>query len=188
RGRRARETAPQDLGAAGRREGERRRPSMRRERGSVRPKPPAGRPPEPARRAQPLRWLRHPAALSAVLALALYWPATGGGFVWDDHWLVESNPALRAPREAWSGGLVRPLLSDFWAPTGSASGYWRPLVVLSYRLDGALSHWTAGWFHAVNLVLHAGTSATVAALAAAAGAGTLGSLAAGAWFASSPAH
>src|SRR5262249_46321617 len=110
----ARETAPPDFGAAGRREGERRPPSMRRERGSARPKPPAGRPPEPARRAQPLRWLRHPAALSAVLALALYWPATGGGFVWDDHWLVESDPGLRATRQAWSGGMVSSLITDFW--------------------------------------------------------------------------
>src|SRR5439155_19049165 len=127
--------------------------------------------------------LAHPSLWSAVLALVLYLPALGDGFVWDDHWLIEANPALRG-----GDGLLRALVSDFWAPTGSASGYWRPLVVLSYGLDGALSHWNAAWFHAVNLLAHAGTSAAVAALATASGAGTLGSLAAGAWFAASPTH
>ena len=82
--------------------------------------------------------LAHPSLWSAALALVLYLPALGDGFVWDDHWLIEANPALRG-----GGGLLRALVSDFWAPTGSASGYWRPLVVLSYGLDGALSHWSA---------------------------------------------
>ena len=61
-------------------------------------------------------------------------------------------------------------------------------MAASYALDGALSHWSPVWFHAVNLVLHAGASAAAAALALAAGAPAWAALAGGLWFATLPAH
>jgi len=132
----------------------------------------------------PLRpWWRHPALWSALAAIALYLPALRHGFVWDDHWLVESNPALRS-----GTGLARLLVSDLWSPNGSASGYWRPLVVLSYWLDGTLWRFSPAAFHATNLIVHAGAAALVAALALQSGAPALGSLAAGLWFAGMPHH
>jgi tetratricopeptide (TPR) repeat protein len=123
--------------------------------------------------------------VAALAALVLYLPGLGGGFVWDDHLLIEQNPLLRS-----GAGLWRALTADFWAASGgaNASGIWRPLITLSYALDGALSHWNATWFHAMNALAHAGASALVAALALGAGASPLVAGLAGILFASSPAH
>ncbi|HVP14090.1 MAG TPA: tetratricopeptide repeat protein [Terriglobales bacterium] len=123
--------------------------------------------------------------VSALAALLLYIPGLGGGFVWDDHLLIEQNPLLRSP-----AGISRALGADFWAASGGAnsSGIWRPLITLSYALDGALGHWHAGWFHVANAIAHAGASALVAALALGTGASPLLAGLAGILFAALPAH
>ena len=72
----------------------------------------------------------------AILAFALYLPSLGGGFIRDDHFLIESHPYLRA-----GGWLGRLLLGDFWAPVSGATGMWRPMVVLSYWIDGRIGNW-----------------------------------------------
>ena len=127
-------------------------------------------------------WL-HPALWAAVIALALYLPSVGYDFVRDDHELIRANPFLR--RDGW---LVQLLTSDFWRASGRNSGMWRPLVVLTYWIDGRVFHWQPWGFHTVNLILNAATSAVVAWLARAGGATRLAALLAGAWFATMPAH
>ncbi len=121
----------------------------------------------------------------ALAALVLYLPGLGGAFVWDDHLLVEQNPLLRT-----AAGVTRALTSDFWAASGgaSASGLWRPLVTLSYAVDGALSHWSPAWFRTMNVLAHVGVSALVSALALGAGLTPLVAGLAGLLFASLPAH
>lgn len=129
------------------------------------------------------RWL---APLAAALAgLALYLPAVGGGFVWDDHLLVEQNPLLRS----WPG-LARALTADFWVASGGAgaSGLWRPLVSFSYALEGALSGWDPRLFHLVNAAAHGAVSGLVAVLALGAGLPALAAALAGLAFATLPAH
>lgn len=129
--------------------------------------------------AQRAAWL-----VPALLALLLHAPSLGWGWVWDDHQLIEQNAALRAPAP-----LARALVSDFWATSGpDASGLWRPLVTLSYAVDGAVSHWNPAWFRAMNLLAHAGVSGLVAWVALLAGAPAWAALVAGSWFAVMPAH
>ena len=122
---------------------------------------------------------------AALAAFVLQLQGLGGGFVWDDHLLIEQNPLLRS-----SAGLARALLGDFWAASSGAhsSGIWRPLITLSYGVDGALSHWTPGWFHLMNVLAHAVVSALVAGLALGAGVPALAAGLAGLLFAALPAH
>ncbi len=119
----------------------------------------------------------------ALIALALYLPSLGYEFVRDDHELIRANPFLR--RDGW---LVQLLTSDFWRASGRNSGMWRPLVVLSYWIDGRVFQWQPWGFHAVNLLFHAATSAAVVWLARLAGAPRIAAFLAGAWFAAMPAH
>jgi len=141
-------------------------------------------PSPPVRRRGPGRGAQAVLAV-ALAAVVLYLPGLGGGFVWDDHLLVEQNPLLRS-----TAGLGRALTGDFWSASSGAhsSGLWRPLVTLSYAVDGALSHWTPGWFHAMNALAHALASALVTALALAAGIPALAAGLAGLLFAALPAH
>ena len=127
--------------------------------------------------------LRHPALGSALLGFLIYVPGLSGGFLRDDHFLIERHPYLRA-----AGWLGRLLSSDFWAPVSGATGMWRPLVVLSYWLDGRLGDWAPFWFHVVNALAHAGVCAALACLVLAAGGGRRAAWIAGLWFAVMPAH
>lgn len=89
------------------------------------------------------RWL----ALAAIglAVLVAYWPSLGGGFVFDDHLLVERGPLLRGPLwRIWA--TADPL--DYWPLTYSSLWLeWRTwgLHPLGYRL--------------VSLLLHAGVAA-----------------------------
>jgi len=113
----------------------------------------------------------------------LYLPALGYDFVRDDHSMIERNPFMR--REGWLGKL---LISDFWSSSGGSSGLWRPLVILSYWLEGRLAHFTPALFHAVNLLLHAGAAAWVAALLVQCRVPRAAALMGSLWFAAMPAH
>ena len=70
----------------------------------------------------------------------------------------------------------------------TGSGLWRPLVTLSYAIDGAISRFAPAWFRGTNLCLHAAVSALVALVAVEAGVPAWAALVAGAWFAAMPAH
>ena len=120
-------------------------------------------------------------ALPALAAAALYARTLGYTFVWDDLDLIVRHAALRGP--AWPQTLVQ----DFWIATGGGTGMWRPLVTLSYRVDGVLSGWQPWAFHLGNVLAHAVASALLARLALARGAPRGVSLAAGLVYASAPA-
>src|SRR5262249_49487677 len=100
-------------------------------------------------------------AVPALVALALYARTLRFAFVWDDWALIVRNAALRGP--AWG----RTLMQDFWQSTGGGTGMWRPLVTLSYRVDGVASGWQPWLFHGVNVLAHAASAALVARLAVA---------------------
>ena len=143
----------------------------------------SGRRGEAARPAARASVWSHPALGAALGALLLYLPALGYGFVRDDHDLIEKNAFLHGSR--WFAKL---LASDFWASAGGSSGLWRPVVLVSYWLEGRLGHWQPWIFHASNAAAHAATSALVTLLVLQAGLPRIAALLAGLWFAAMPAH
>jgi tetratricopeptide (TPR) repeat protein len=80
-------------------------------------------------------------ALAAAVLLA-YWPALGGGLVWDDAGHL-TRPELRG----W-GGLAR-----IWFEPG-ATQQWYPLLHSAFWLEHRLWGDAAAGYHAVNVLLH----------------------------------
>jgi MYXO-CTERM domain-containing protein len=89
------------------------------------------------------------ALVAAGVALLVYLPSLGGGFLYDDQHVIVGNPYIRDLGE-WGVILrhdpARPLLSLTWA--------------LNYALGGL----TAWPYHLVNVLLHAGNAALLASL------------------------
>jgi hypothetical protein len=96
-------------------------------------------------------------ALPPLLALVAYWPVLGLGYVWDDPVLYLQVPALRDFSSFWAGtiGSVVPGMHFF-----------RPVAMLTFKLQFALLGDGAPAAHAINLVLHGVNTLLVATLAA----------------------
>lgn len=146
------------------------------------PAPPAAvaSPPPPAGRWQP--WAAVIAALA--IALALYGPVVGADFAFDDPAAVTTNPLVTG-EAPWTGAFTE----NFW---GGRPGFehlasWRPLTVLSLRLDHALGGGAPNAFHLVNLLLHLGVLLLLVLAALRAGAGSPLAFALGALVAAHPA-
>jgi tetratricopeptide (TPR) repeat protein len=95
-----------------------------------------------------------------ALAALVFAPALAGGFVHDDRAQIVGNPLVKDLAflpELFSGGA--------WAGAGSASSWYRPLMLASFALDHALFGWFAPAWHAVQLALFAGVVALAARLA-----------------------
>jgi tetratricopeptide (TPR) repeat protein len=82
----------------------------------------------------------------------VYLNSLGGGFVWDDRYLIVENPRLRT----WSG-LVESWTNDyvFTAETNQSYGYYRPVAALSLWLDYRIWGPDPFGFHLTNVLLHA---------------------------------
>lgn len=105
--------------------------------------------------------------LALLLVFLAYAPSLGNGWVWDDHQLLEHNPAL------WSPALI--FLRDVFGPEElTRAPVYRPLVMATHALGQAVSP-GPGIEHVVNLGLHLGIVALVAAIARRLGASNLGS-------------
>jgi tetratricopeptide (TPR) repeat protein len=90
---------------------------------------------------------------AALLAFAAYAGTLGHELVWDDPALVES-----ARNAVQSGGLGALLRAEFVLDpmSGESTGYYRPVVLASLRLDSWLSDaLTVPTYHATNVLLHA---------------------------------
>lgn len=88
--------------------------------------------------------------LPVLLTLAVYAEVIQGGFVWDDHTLIESQALVQHV-----GPLPDYFTRMFWSdPDAVSSGYYRPLVTLSYALEQQLWDGAAAGFHLTNLLLH----------------------------------
>jgi len=85
-------------------------------------------------------------ALLLFAVLAVYIPALGAGFVWDDPVLLTENPLMWLP-----GGL-----RDIW--TGARTPDYIPLTLTGFWLEWRLWGTDPAGYHAVNIVLHAGNA------------------------------
>jgi hypothetical protein len=97
----------------------------------------------------PRSWLLLCCLLVAVLAA--YIPVLGGGFVWDDHHLIEDSPLVQELRP-----LPEYFAQGFWRdedPQHEAT-YYRPLAILSLAVDKKIFGDNSGGFHLTNLLFH----------------------------------
>lgn len=127
----------------------------------------------------PARWL----CVVFAIAVLSYISALGNGLVWDDHQLLASDLVTgKQPlwktfvRDYWNLGRV-------WSDSG---GYYRPLTVISLRLDYLLGHGSPLPFHITALLIHGITSLAVYPLAIRFGASKLAAQAASIFFAVHP--
>ena len=85
----------------------------------------------------------------AALALVAYWPTFQVGFLWDDHVMIETNPALRE----WSWQAVK---HDFTTDVfeGNGDPYFRPAATLLSLMDFTLWGLKPFGYHMTNWIGH----------------------------------
>ncbi|XP_030565596.1 protein O-mannosyl-transferase TMTC2 isoform X2 [Drosophila novamexicana] len=138
-------------------------------------------------RAKWINGMDYTTLLCCGLAFVLYLNTLNAGFVYDDRRAILANADV-------SGGSSwqRSFGNDFWGTplTDSGShGSWRPLCVLSFRLNYLLAGGFAPWgFHLGNNLLHCVATALVVRVARTLLASFWAVLAAGALFAAHPIH
>lgn len=112
-------------------------------------------------RQAPLRTVWIVCAVLVAATVLVYGRGLRNGFVYDDYWLVESNPALRTPGPMvhfLGSGLFagsRPPDDGVWA--ASSQQYWRPFIKLALLVQFRAFGTDAGGYHAVSLAVHAAT-------------------------------
>lgn len=121
----------------------------------------------------------------ALCALVPHLLSLWNGFAMDDLYIIVWNPVVHSGQGVW-----RAFVAPYWPPDYGGWMY-RPLPVATFAADWLLGG--AAWFHAVNLLWHAGATMAVAALARRWGewagrAGDMAALAAGLIFAVHPVH
>jgi len=95
----------------------------------------------------------------AVCALVPYVPALWNGFAMDDLYIIAWNPLVHSLQGAW-----RAFGAPYWPPDLGGQMY-RPLPLATFAVDWTIAHGHPAWFHAVNLLWHAGVAVIVTALA-----------------------
>jgi protein O-mannosyl-transferase len=115
----------------------------------------------------------------AACAMVVYAGALWNRFAMDDLYIIVYNRALHD-----ADALGRAFTLPYWPPELGGKMY-RPLVSLSFAFDWITG--SAAWYHAVNLLWHAGASVAVAVLARR-WAGSTAGLLAGLLFAVHPVH
>ena len=95
-----------------------------------------------------------------VIACALvpYLPALWNGFAMDDLYIIAWNPLVHSLQGAW-----RAFGAPYWPPDLGGQMY-RPLPLATFAVDWTIAHGHPAWFHAVNLLWHAGVAVIVTGL------------------------
>ncbi len=97
----------------------------------------------------------HPLQVRAglfLLCVALYWNSLQADFVFDDVTAIRDNRDLR-PHVPWNSLFA----NDFWGtPMNKEQSHksYRPLTVLTFRLNYALGELNPVGYHLVNVLLH----------------------------------
>ncbi|XP_017047615.1 protein O-mannosyl-transferase TMTC1 isoform X2 [Drosophila ficusphila] len=122
----------------------------------------------------------------SALAFVLYLNTLNAGFVYDDRRAILANGDVTGLRP-----LAHLLRNDFWGTPlqdSGSHGSWRPLCVLSFRLNFLAGGLTPAGYHLVNVLLHCVATWLVFLVGRTLLPSRIGVLAAGALFAAHPAH
>lgn len=122
----------------------------------------------------------------ALAACAVFAVSLKGSFVNDDRPIILQNPVLRSGQP-----LAAVFARPYWnrgAGHEASGGLYRPLTILSYKLNLAAGGTNPFWFHLVNVLLHGLNSALVVVLAGRLGLAAPAALLAGLIFAVLPIH
>src|SRR5437867_3062235 len=100
---------------------------------------------------------RNPRLYLAVIACALvpYLPALWNGFAMDDLYIIVWNPLVHSVQGVW-----RAFGGPYWPPDLGGQMY-RPLPLATFAVDWTIAHGHPVWFHAMNLLWHAGVAVIV---------------------------
>ena len=90
-----------------------------------------------------------------VTILIVYFPNLSGEFILDDRPLIEKNEYIRTFHSPLSYVNQEDGITDNSAITDRHTGYYRPLINLTYSIDYTLWGLNAKGFRLTNLVLHA---------------------------------
>lgn len=96
---------------------------------------------------------------AGLLAAVAYAHAIRGGFVYDDAYLIGANPAVRS-----LGAALASFGRSYWGHMKGVAPYYRPLPVVSYALDHAVTGLDPSAYHTTNVILHAACAALVGLL------------------------
>jgi hypothetical protein len=106
-------------------------------------------------------WSGHtPLMVVTTVTMTTFTNTLSCGFVWDDRVAILNNMDIRTN----ASGVLDLFEHDFWgAPLRSASSHksFRPLTVLSFRLNYALGGFNPMGYHALNVLLHVATTVLV---------------------------
>uniref|UniRef100_A0A6P4EDN8 dolichyl-phosphate-mannose--protein mannosyltransferase n=1 Tax=Drosophila rhopaloa TaxID=1041015 RepID=A0A6P4EDN8_DRORH len=122
----------------------------------------------------------------SALAFVLYLNTLNAGFVYDDRRAILANGDVTGVRP-----LSHLLRNDFWGTQlvdSGSHGSWRPLCVLSFRLNFLATGMTPMGYHLVNVLLHCLSTWLVILVGRTLLPSRVGVLAAGVLFAAHPAH
>jgi hypothetical protein len=121
--------------------------------------------------------------IAGLVACLVYANALGNAWAIDDTFIVRDNPAVHSV-----GAALGHFFDVYWPPQeGARAGLYRPLAIISYALDWALSGGKPWWFHLTNVALHGVVTALVV-LVVWVWLPPAGALAAGVMFAVHPVH
>src|SRR5438876_582098 len=93
-------------------------------------------------------WLR--CLLLAIVGFIVRIPALQGQFVWDDDYLVRTNPFIKSPL------LILEVFRHYLFPD-SYSPHYRPVQNISYMADYLLWNTNSYGFHLSNILFHVGS-------------------------------
>ena len=95
-----------------------------------------------------------PYLIMTVLVVLVYAPTFSGGFLLDDRPLIQKNPYIKTFHSPISYLAQEDGITDEAGTGDYHTGYYRPLINLTYSLDHKLWGLSAPGFRATNLFLH----------------------------------
>lgn len=98
------------------------------------------------------------------LALTAYWRTFGAGFVWDDYYFLLQEGKWLLEGDDWIARSFREFIVFQGDAVGTATNYFRPLVMLGFVAQMRLSQGDPAFLHGVSLGLHLVNSFLVIAL------------------------